>query len=651
MTPRFPANQNPRQAPRTALSRRSFLSYAGGLAIGGLAAACTGGDSETAGTSSSSTTVRSTSTIPDAPSPSDLEDGMTARTELLQRLYVPMRDGVRIALDVWLPAGAVTAAVPTVLRTTRYGRAYLTGDGAPEADVNAAEAARWADRGYALVIVDARGSGASFGSRESDLGDDEIEDYGEILDWIGRQAWSSGRVGAYGVSYDGNTAELTTRLNNPHLVAIAPQFSDYDPYRQLVYPGGVYLDGPFSQWLFFNDALDGIDGSIERMAEVFGISPEELVPQIPLPSPVDGPDGADLVEEARADHQSNVSQLDLLPNQENFDDGWQEYAIATHRQSLEASNVPILVQAGWHDAGTAAGTLQRFSSIANHQDVWLGPWNHGGDAVIDPRTIATPLDFEDLSPPEQFDRVATFFDRFVRDEDAAPATKTLRFTTLGATGWTETDRWPLPSVADQTWYLGDGTLSDEVPGSPSPLPLPDRPASSGESSRWAMNVSGDDADYSDWGAGADARLAFAGIPLASDHHLLGFPVVAIEVISDAPDGVLHAYLEQVDGDGTVSYLTEGMLRLSHRGSTAAPRTDQPVERSFLAADRTEMEVGVPTPVVFELFPISVVVPAGARLQLSFAGVDADNFSSYGGDAAPLQMVAGPAARLILPINR
>ncbi len=63
-------------------------------------------------------------------------------------------------------------------------------------------------RQIALVVADARGTGASFGSRMMELGPCEIADYGELIDWVAAQPWSNGRVGIYGTSYEGQAAVL-----------------------------------------------------------------------------------------------------------------------------------------------------------------------------------------------------------------------------------------------------------------------------------------------------------------------------------------------------------------------------------------------------------------------------------------------------------
>ncbi|MXW55889.1 MAG: CocE/NonD family hydrolase, partial [Gemmatimonadales bacterium] len=116
-----------------------------------------------------------------------------------------MRDGVRIAVDVWLPDGIQPRdRLPAMMRATRYWRARGEVGVPVDETSNFAEAERWNRAGYALVLVDGRGSGASFGIRRFELAEDEVTDYGEVADWIADQPWSNGRVGAYGVSYAGN---------------------------------------------------------------------------------------------------------------------------------------------------------------------------------------------------------------------------------------------------------------------------------------------------------------------------------------------------------------------------------------------------------------------------------------------------------------
>jgi predicted acyl esterase len=117
-------------------------------------------------------------------------------TRRVQSLYVPVREGVRIAVDVWLPVGRTGAGgrVSSVVRSTRYHRAEAPSGPELEADTNLDAGNLWNAAGFALVLVDARGTGASFGTRTAELGEREIADFGEVVDWVAGQPWSDGRV-------------------------------------------------------------------------------------------------------------------------------------------------------------------------------------------------------------------------------------------------------------------------------------------------------------------------------------------------------------------------------------------------------------------------------------------------------------------------
>ena len=114
---------------------------------------------------------------------------MVDASRRLQSVYVPLSDGVRLAVDVWLPVErtGVGDTVGTVMRVTRYYRAEAQQEPGPEADTNAAAGDLFNRAGFALVVADARGTGASFGRRAGELGEREIEDYGELIDWIAAQ--------------------------------------------------------------------------------------------------------------------------------------------------------------------------------------------------------------------------------------------------------------------------------------------------------------------------------------------------------------------------------------------------------------------------------------------------------------------------------
>jgi putative CocE/NonD family hydrolase len=123
--------------------------------------------------------------------------------------YLTMRDGTRIAVDIWYPATLQPGQrVPTLIRGTRYVRAWDIGWGARLlAALNLGRAGSpsfgtdlFNREGFAVVIVDARGTGASFGNVTIPWSPDEVADYHEVIAWIAAQDWSNGKVGALGIS-------------------------------------------------------------------------------------------------------------------------------------------------------------------------------------------------------------------------------------------------------------------------------------------------------------------------------------------------------------------------------------------------------------------------------------------------------------------
>ena len=83
-------------------------------------------------------------------------------------------------------------------------------------------------RGFAVVLVDARGSGASGGRPTLEYSPAELADIGEVAAWAAQQPWSNGRVGTLGISYEGNTAELAAVPNQPAIRAALPLFDTFD---------------------------------------------------------------------------------------------------------------------------------------------------------------------------------------------------------------------------------------------------------------------------------------------------------------------------------------------------------------------------------------------------------------------------------------
>src|SRR5262249_49539383 len=156
-----------------------------------------------------------------------------------------------IAIDVVLPKPlAPEDKIPAIMFMTRYRRSNAGDKPAPF----------FPSYGYAEVVVDARGTGASFGVWRAPLSPDEVNDYGEVVHWIVKQSWSNGIVGAAGNSYGGNTALWLTVSMNPAVKAVIPRHFEFDEFSETPYPGGVLTDWMVKTWNAGNHQLDNNPG-------------------------------------------------------------------------------------------------------------------------------------------------------------------------------------------------------------------------------------------------------------------------------------------------------------------------------------------------------------------------------------------------------
>ena len=165
-------------------------------------------------------------------------DGGGARSiRLIENLYIPLSDGVRVAAKIWLPEDAEQRPVPAILEMIPYRKR----DGTIYRDVRMHP---WiAAQGYACVRVDIRGSGESEGLLLDEYLPREQQDGVEIIDWLSRQRWCSGSVGMTGISWGGFNALQLAALKPPALKAIITLCSTDDRYADDIhYMGGCLIN-------------------------------------------------------------------------------------------------------------------------------------------------------------------------------------------------------------------------------------------------------------------------------------------------------------------------------------------------------------------------------------------------------------------------
>ncbi len=578
-----------------------------------------------------------------------------------------MRDGVRLAVDVVLPRNLPPdTRIPALLSQTRYWRAlelrapFKWFVSASTLNVHFRDFTPFfTSRGYALVHVDVRGTGASFGTWLCPWAPISVEDAREIIDWIVAQPWCDGRVGSYGISYLGTTAELAAVLGHPALLAAMPMFNHPDPYTDIAFPGGV-LNRRFVQaWGQAGEAQDRNETPAE-----FGFWGRLLVKGV---QPVGVEGGRELLRASLKEHEANSNVGTILGEVECRDDtpqgqefSFDTVAVARYKEELAASQAAICGWGSWMDAGTADAAIRRFSTLDNVRCTVIGAWNHGAIHNASPyRTSDRPP-----NPPlrEQWAEMLRFFDAYLKGEgNGARGEKTLYYYTMGEEVWKETAVWPPVGTNMECWYLGDErALLPQAPRgqSGSDSYAVNYLASTGLHNRWweLAAVRNESVTYRQRDTAGRRMLTYTSPPLKEAIEISGYPVLTLYLASTASDVAVYAYLEDVDERGRVTYVTEGQLRAIHRRlpAEASPYDLQVPYRSFRREDMQPLRPGEVLELAFGLQPTSVLIPRGHRLRLGIAGHDKGTFPRIPARGTPVLTVdrnAARASRLELPVLR
>ncbi len=604
--------------------------------------------------------------------------------------YLVMRDGTRIAIDVTLPRGAFSTSstrVPTIVRTTRYFRRFRFAsplrDRIPDAFLAPTDAPvrrRFLEHGYAWVDVDARGSGASFGERPCPWWiDGEVKDGAEVVDWITRQPWSNGLVGATGVSYDGTAAEMLQWNQHPAVKAVAPRFSLFDVYADVAFPGGNHLFWFTENWGRANAALDRnrpeefvatvlrlrTEGGTAdpRIASMVGhaafdrIARALLGPALAGVAPVDDDPRSVMLERAIASHAKNynvhhgameMTFRDDVPKSATIPGFTPDYfSPSTYVDRLShasdgGAGAAVFSYSGWYDGGYANAAVTRHRTLRDQRNqLLIGPWVHGGLLDLDPDAPARETAFDHGT------ELLRFFDRHLRGEPTTAAPR-VRYWLMGRGEWRSASTWPPPEAKPRAWYLAPGHRLASAPAPVKGVAVqPPTKTGTGRRTRWETLLS--PYVHADWRDAREGQLVFESDPLDDDLVIAGHPVLELELDTPLADASVFAYLEDVTPDGRVRCLTEGSLRTIHRTvlheglheGDGLPHVDVTYRR----ADATEAPV---RRLAFELLPTAFAFARGHRVRLALATADIDHFASPAG-ALALRIALGPRSRLILPI--
>jgi uncharacterized protein len=566
--------------------------------------------------------------------------------------YLAMTDGSRLALDLYLPQGA-EATLPTILLLTPYYRRFALAPDAPPGTEPSPSAGRWRDlfvpRGYALAVADVRGSGASFGTRDAFRSPRERSDYHAIAEWIAGQKWSNGRIGATGISYVGAAADFLASTGHPAVRAIAPISAVWDTYTDHYYPGGILLDRLAGQYDHLMQALD------RDRREALACFAYFRDPSFRGPQPVDEDPDATSRDQAVAEHGANFRMPSFIA-EFPFRDSALPYDPAFTPSSFSpcgfAAGIPpdiaVFSISGWMDgAGYANAAIARFLTLPNpKRHLLLGPWDHGARISVSPWR---------KSPLPQFalaGALLRFFDHYLaeRPNDLGDE-KRVHYFSLHAEKWHTADTWP-PFSATRQFFLDSAETLSPAPGAEGTDTLiADFTAGTGTNTRYERLAAVDVREYyPDWAERSRAMLHYLSAPLSQPAEMTGHAVLSLRICASEPDAGLFAYLSEIEADGMIRYVTEGVLRALHRAERPAPGEYRAVWpwHSHARADAAPLTPGVPVSLRIVFLPTSWIFSAGSRVRLSLAGADADHFAQVPHGRPPLLEIHRAFSTLELP---
>ncbi|KAK0388750.1 hypothetical protein NLU13_4993 [Sarocladium strictum] len=507
---------------------------------------------------------------------------------------ITVRDGIRLYADIFRPATSdeEKKPVPAIIPWSPYGK---TGTGPQNYDLmaphragialdrtsgyekfEAPDPAEWAERGYAVVNIDARGAGHSEGLI-AQWGVQEAEDIYDVIDWLVAQPWCNGSVVMAGNSWLAVAQiNFASRLHHPALKAIAPWESVTDPYRQLIARGGRPHLPSFHAMLKHGFA---------------------------------GPEGAEFMP-------------DMLGKRPLYDDYWEAKRIPVEN----IDNIPMYVLASYSSMLHTYGSFQTFR-LAKTPKKWLRvhPYQEWYDFYRPEISDELQAFFDCYCKPDASPRAKNW-------EATTPPVRLslLGFEDDGSPAATVIERpeksYPLERQVLRTLYLNgeNGTLVDTLPKQEAEKSYEGKSLTDGVTFTAKFDVDTELAGY-------PKAVLYVSCP---DHDDLDIAVQIRKIDASGRQLVHLNYpcpgpLDQVTDYNVAKTLgPQGFLRASHAVSKdgpggPVPASDLSKETDVLYSHRERKPVSPGTIIRLEIpiWPIGMVFAAGEGIALNISGHD------------------------------
>ena len=516
-----------------------------------------------------------------------------------EHVWIPMRDGIRLAARIWRPVYSDLEAVPAILEIIPYRQRDLT------ARRDSIHHPYFAGHGYACARVDLRGSGESEGVLTDEYLDEELSDAEDVLAWLAQQPWCNGRSGMMGISWGGFNALQVAARRPPGLDAIVTASSTGDRYADDVhYMGGCLLS-------------DNLSWASTMFA--FNSCP---------------PEPAVVGDRWREMWQARLARSGLWLEEwlvhQRRDDYWRHASVCENYADIQC---PVLAVSGWAD-GYSNSVFRMLEHLRVPRKGLIGPWSHKYPHLGEPGPAIGFL--QELV--RWWDHWLKDIDNDVMDDpmlriwmqDSVPP-----FTAYEERPgrWVGEPSWPSPNITAEVHPLARNRIAQPgEPAEPEELTI-ESPLSVGQyAGKWCSYNAPPDLPY-DQREEDGGSLVFDTDEFTEQCEIVGSPVLELELAANRPVAMVAARLSDIAPDGRATRISYGLLNLTHRDSHAEPAPLVPGKRYQVS---------------LQLNAMAQALPPGHRLRVAIS-------TSYWPLAWPppepvrLSVFSG-ASRLVLPIR-
>lgn len=504
-----------------------------------------------------------------------------------QKVMVPMRDGVRLATDIYRPK--TDKKVPIIFSRTPYNF-NSWGDGKQRTGT-ARRAYEAVKRGYAYVVQNERGRYYSEG--EWDILGVPLTDGYDAFTWMKDQSWSNGKIGTYGCSSTAEWQMAVAALDHPSFAAMVPQaygagvgrVGDY-------YEQGNWYRGGAEQLLFFS-WLYGVEHDTFKPRIPAGASQEDLLrisryydlapenPRVDMSEALKHLPIQDIIQNIHGKREVFDKMVRRTPNHADWYDG------GLYHDNMEIS-IPGFWFASWYDVSISPN-LALFNHVRNNasdpavrdnQYLVIAPTTHCGFTRASENTMVGERNIGDarLNYSEQ---IYAWFGLWLKSEknDFKEKTPRVQYYTMGMNQWQASETWPPENAEMTTFYLSSDGHANSLSGTgklvaskPKKKNMPDGftydpmspvPSYGGNVCCMGNALRAGSYDQQEMETREDI-LVYTTEPLKEGVEVSGFIEATLFVSSDVKDTDFTLKLIDVYPDGSAYNLDETIQRVRYR---------------------------------------------------------------------------------------